>query len=237
MTVEDIKELAQQGNVRAMAAMGEYYSGMSKAGTPNREKALYYYKLAAEAGDVQGTVEMVMASEHDLALASIMAERGEIYPELDKIAEEAIRWAKLLETNLQGTGTEGGLMDFAKRQQVQVFCKVSVLYYRAENYEGMIWAAQKLDHPLAKAIGGLAKYRLATTGVQMQEACEMLKYIEDPLCWSKDYQTKHSLTLLLDAANCLSKIYAELCNDVNSAYQILTETLNRIVDEKTRKKT
>lgn len=36
-------------------------------------------------------------------------------------------------------------MDFAKRQQVQVFCKVSVLYYRAENYEGIIWAAQKLS--------------------------------------------------------------------------------------------
>ena len=57
MTVEEAEALAKQGNVNAMMALGDYFS-KKENDDYDIDRVLYYYELAANAGELQAILEM-----------------------------------------------------------------------------------------------------------------------------------------------------------------------------------
>ena len=74
MTLEEAKTLADQGNVNAMAALGDYYSKQDDEDAV--DIAYQYYERAAEGGDWNSTVNMAQSTDMAASFAFAMIEEG-----------------------------------------------------------------------------------------------------------------------------------------------------------------
>ena len=60
--------------------------------------------------------------------------------------------------------------------------------------------SRDINHPYAQAIYGLAAYQVANTDSEIGIAFNALKSIENDVCWKKEFQTKFTQILLVEAA-------------------------------------
>lgn len=234
MTIEEAKTLAEQGNTDAMLALADFYSKQND--DENAINVAYqYYELAANAGEPTAILKMARTSRTVAGVAVSMIESMGRVDSMDADIEKAYHWAAKLEGAIRNLNiSDGETLAFVKENLVLAVSRLSTMYYFDEKFDDVARITRNIDHPYAKAVYGLAMYRLAETNGEIESAFDALKNIENEQCWREEYQTKFGQIVLLEAALYLSGLYRVINHDVNSAYRVMTSVLSYSTDESIR---
>ena len=114
------------------------------------------------------------------------------------------------------------LIDSIRQRRPQMSVLVATAYM--EEAEQFDW--------LAAMYGG--KVIATGTAQEMKDAFNALKNAENDLCWEKEYQTKYSQFLIVEAALYLSALFRTIYNDVDSSYRVMSCIATHSIDESIR---
>jgi TPR repeat protein len=231
MTLEEAKVQAEQGNIEAMMALADYYSKVE-----NDEDAIdiafHYYELAANYGNPQAIIKMAQSS-------SMAADA--IFPMIESLGrddswyeaiEKAYKWAKKFDDITQSLNINNrDTIELTKDNLLLATSRLATLYYCDKKYDDVVRITKDISHPYTQSVYGLAAYQLANTDSEIVEAFNALKNIENDLCWRKEYQTKLSQILLIEAASYLGALYRIISHDVDSAYRVMEYVASHAIDE------
>lgn len=237
MTVEEAKQLAQRGDVRAMMGLADYYAKRNN-GENDIDNAFHYYELAASMGEPQAIQKMAQTSRMTADVAFSMIESEGRVRAMDEVAEKAFHWATKLDKVIRSLKiSEPETVEFVKENLLISLARLATLYYIDKKYDDVLRISRDINHPYAQAIYGLAAYQVANTDSEIGIAFNALKSIENDVCWKKEFQTKFTQILLVEAAAYLSALYRIIYNDVDSAYRVFSCVATRSLDEAIRKDT
>ena len=233
MTLKEVEKLAENGDVKAMMALADYYSKLEDEN--GDEVAFKYYELAANAGEPNALIKMVQTSSQTADAVMSMIDSGGKIPSMDEPIEKAYRWALKLKYVVSKMGvSDKNTLEFVDDKLLKALSRLATLYYFDKKYTELIDVTQNIDAPYAQAVHGLAIYQIAETGSDLTKAFHCLKNIENSACWKKEYQTKYGQILLVEAAMFLSGLYRAINNDVDSAYRAMSLILDYSVNESMR---
>ena len=237
MTLEDVKELANRGNVNAMMALAETY--LSTENEKDRETAFHYYELAAEAGNLNACLKMAQVSELTanavFAMTDTLGHGGDTLRYLEK----AYHWASLLEGSVRSmrkSGLQDNHYDYIRDKLIVAISRLATFYYMEKRYDDIVNITKDVDHPYAKAVCGLALFEIAESDDEVGRTFPFLKHIENDACWKEDFQsTKYSQILPVLAASNLSTIYRVLKGNTDASYAALKKIVDFSRSEELRK--
>lgn len=233
MTVSEAKALAERGDTGAMMALAEYYS--KEEGDEASDMAWHYYELAANAGEADAIVKMAQTSSMMAATVFSMIEGGNRFASMDADIEKAYHWAKKLDESVRRLNVrDSDTLEFVNDNLILALSRVVTLYYLDERYDDMIRATKDTNHPYAQAMYGLALFK-SDADAEVKRAFDLLKNIENDLCWKKEFQTKFGQILLIEAASYLSAMYRIFDHDANSAYRVKACIVSHSIDESIRR--
>ena len=226
MTVSEAKALAERGDTGAMMALAEYYS--KEEGDEASDMAWHYYELAANAGETDAIVKMAQTSS---MMVPVTVKESIT---LDADMEKAYHWAKKLDESVRRLNVrDSDTLEFVNDNLILALSRVVTLYYLDERYDDMIRATKDTNHPYAQAMYGLALFK-SDADAEVKRAFDLLKNIENDLCWKKEFQTKFGQILLIEAASYLSAMYRIFDHDANSAYRVKACIVSHSIDESIR---
>lgn len=233
MTVEEAEALAKQGNVNAMMALGDYFS-KKENDDYDIDRALHYYELAANAGELQAILEMARTFRYRADVMFSFYESAGKRSSNDADIEKAYYWAKKFSEDVQSQNVGDSTVEFAENNLMVAISRLATLYYMDEKYDDIVRITRGIKHPYAQSIYGYALYKLANTAQEMKDAFNALKNAENDLCWEKEYQTKYSQLLIVEAALYLSALFRTIYNDVDSSYRVMSCIATHSIDESIR---
>lgn len=232
MTIREAIELAEQGDTGAMMALAEHYS--KEEGDDANNLTWHFYELAANAGVTEAILKMVQTSGAMAATVFSMIEGGRKIDEMDAYIEKAYHWAKKLDESIRRQNvSDSDTLESVNNNLILALSRVATLYYLDERYDDMIRVTRDINHPYAQAMYGLALFK-SDADDEIKKAFDLLKNIENDLCWKKEYQTKFGQILLVEAANYLSMMYRVIDHDVNSAYRVKACIVSHSINESIR---
>ncbi len=163
MTVEEAEALAKQGNVNAMMALGDYFF-KKENDDYDIDRALHYYELAANAGELQAILEMARTFRYRADVMFSFYESAGKCSSNDADIEKA------------GDST----VEFAENNLMVAISRLATLYYMDEKYDDIVRITRGIKHPYAQSIYGYALYKLANTAQEMKDAFNALihKYFQ-----------------------------------------------------------
>ena len=237
MTIEEAKQLAERGDVHAMMGLADYYAKRN-IDENDIDLAFHYYELAASKGEPQAIQKMAQTSRMTADVAFSMIESGGRVQAMDEDVEKAFHWAQKLEEVIRSLRiSDPETVEFVKENMMTSMARLATLYYVDKKYDDVLRITKGIDHPYARAVYGLAAYQLANTGSEIETAFNALKSIENDVCWKKEFQTKLTQILLVEAAAYLSVLYRVVDNDIDSAYRVFSCVATHSLDEAIRKDT
>ena len=148
--------------------------------------------------------------------------------------EKAYYWAKKFSEDVQSQNVGDSTVEFAENNLMVAISRLATLYYMDEKYDDIVRITRGIKHPYAQSIYGYALYKLANTAQEMKDAFNALKNAENDLCWEKEYQTKYSQFLIVEAALYLSALFRTIYNDVDSSYRVMSCIATHSIDESIR---
>lgn len=235
MTLDEAKALAEQGNVDAMMALASYYKTEN-----NDEEASRYYELAAERGDLRA-IHRVSQSASNMAHFSMkLIEEGGKHPGgsggLENDLKKSLYWAtKLANGSKTIDDPSGNLVETTNEIMLEELSRLSGLYYLQKNFDELARVTKDIDAPYARAVHGYALFMLSKDYSGYKAAFDLLKNIENSLCWKEDYQNAVlTRALLIDMVDTLTALYRTLDEDVDAAYHVLEIALANLTDESDR---
>lgn len=232
MTLEEAKTLADQGNINAMVALGDYYSKQEDEDA--MEIAFQYYERAAEGGDWNSTVKMAQTTSQVAAVMFAMIEDGKHFTSMDADFEKAFYWASKLDNLVRSLNINPDVQEFVEENLLTAVSRLGTLYYFDEKYKDLARITVDIEHPYAQALYGLALFQLSDSDSEVADAFRALRNVENEACWKKELQGKFSRMLPVEAGLHLSAMYRILENDIDSAYRVLDMIASRTVDESIR---
>ena len=227
MTLEDAKKLADTGNVQAMLALAKFYDQQDDD-EEACDLAKHYWCCAAEAGD-SSAIRVLAVASHTTAKA-MMALRGS-FSHLLPSFEDAYKWNKALfelcsQLNIQGEATE-----YAFEFYLDAIVWLSAAYNMDDNYLEIKRITDGVNHPVSKAIHGLALHELANTNAEIATAFDFLENAMHPSFWDKKYSTPVTLEILQATVGmALSTGYRVYYNNLEAAYNVLAMMLEHLKD-------
>lgn len=232
MTLEEAKTLADQGNVTAMAALGDYYSKQDDEDA--MDIAYQYYERAAEGGDWNSTVNMAQSTDRVASFTFAMIEQGKCFASMDADIKKAFYWAGKFDSLARSLNKSPDVLEFAEENLLTAAMRLGTLYYYDEKYGDLVRITKNIKHPYAQALYGLGLGKMANAADEYTEAFKALRNIENEVCWKKEYQGNASQMLLVEGAMLLSVFYRILGNDVDSAYRVMDMIVSRTIDDTVR---
>ena len=227
MTLEEAKKLADNGNVQAMLALAKFYD-QQDADEESVDLAKHYYCCAAEAGDPTA-IRVLAQSSHTTAKA-MMALPGS-FSHLLPCFEDAYKWNKALfelcnQLNIQGEAAKN-ILEF----YLDSIVWLSAAYNMDDNYAEIKRITDGVNHPVAKAIHGMALHELANTNAEIATAFDFLKNAMHPSFWDKKYSDPGTLEVLqVTVGMMLSTGYRVYYNNLDAAYNVLATMLDHVKD-------
>lgn len=153
---------------------------------------------------------------------------------MDADMEKAYHWAKKLDESVRRLNVrDSDTLEFVNDNLILALSRVVTLYYLDKRYDDMIRATKDTNHPYAQAMYGLALFK-SDADAEVKRAFDLLKNIENDLCWKKEFQTKFGQILLIEAASYLSAMYRIFDHDANSAYRVKACIVSHSIDESIR---
>jgi len=231
MTLEEVKKLADNGDVQAMLALAEFYDKQND-NEESSDLAKHYYCCAAEAGDP--TAIRVLAQSSHTAVKSLMALPGNFNHMLPYF-EEAYKWNKALYELCNKLSIQDEAAKYILEFYMDSIVWLSAAYNMDDNYAEIKRITDGVDHPVAKAIHGMALHELANTGAEIATAFDFLKNAMHPSFWDKKYSDPDTLeTLRVTVGMVLSAGYRVYYNNLDSAYNVLATMLDHVKDTELR---
>lgn len=132
MTVEEAEALAKQGNVNAMMALGDYFS-KKENDDYDIDRALHYYELAANAGELQAILEMARTFRYRADVMFSFYESAGKCSSNDADIEKAYYWAKKFSEDVQSQNVGDSTVEFAENNLMVAISRLATLYYMDEN--------------------------------------------------------------------------------------------------------
>ena len=232
MTLEEAKTLADQGNINAMVALGDYYSKQDDKDAT--DIAYQYYERAAEGGDWNSTVKMAQTTDHVAAVTFAMIEDGNHFTSMDADIEKAFYWAHKLDILAHSLNINPDVLEFVEENLLTAVSRLGTLYYFDEKYEDLVRITKDIKHPYAQALYGLALFQLSDSDSELAESFRALRNVENEVCWKKELQGKFSRMLPVEAGLYLSGMYRVQEKDIDSAYRVLDMIASRTIDDSVR---
>lgn len=228
MTLEEAKALAEQGDVDAMMALASYYSEEGDA-----EESLHYYELAAEGNNLEALSRMVEASSRMAAFSLTMFEARKYVSGTEESVEKAYYWAikfAAAVNKLENPAQE--LREYANDSLLLAVSRLAVVYCLGKKFDALARITKSIDDPFAQAFYGFALFKLSDRNEEIMASFELLKNLENALCWKAEYQKSLLLrALLTEMAVDLSEMYRLFASDVDSAYRVLEKALGYLTDD------
>ena len=226
MTLEEAKKLADNGNVQAMLAIAKFYDQQNDEESGDLAKK--YYCRAAEAGDATA-IRVLAQSSHTTAKA-MMALPGS-FSHLIPCFEDAHKWTKALFEYCNQLNIQGGAAEYAFEFYLDAIVWLSAAYNMDDNYAEIKRITDGIDHPVARAIHGMALHELANTNAEIATAFDLLKNAMHPSFWDKKYSDPDTLEVLqVTVGMMLSAGYRAYHNNLDAAYNVLTMMLGHVKD-------
>lgn len=231
MTLEEAKKLADNGNVQAMLALAKFYDQQDDD-EESGDLAKHYYCCAAEAGDPTA-IRVLAQSSHTTAKA-MMALSGS-FSHLIPCFEDAHKWTKALFEYCNQLNIQGEAAEYAFEFYLDAIVWLSAAYNMDDNYAEIKRITDGIDHPVAKAIRGMALHELANTNAEIATAFDLLKNAMHPSFWDKKYSDPDTLEVLqVTVGMMLSAGYRVYHNNLDAAYNVLTTMLGHVKDSDLR---
>lgn len=227
MTLQEVKKLADNGNVQAMLTLARFYDQQND-NEESSDLAKHYYCRAAEAGD--STAIRVLAESSYTAAKSMMALPGR-FNHLLPCFEDAYKWNKALfelcnQLNIQGEAAKN-ILEF----YLDSIVWLSAAYNMDDNYAEIKRITDGVNYPVAKAIHGMALHELANTNTEIATAFDFLKNAMHPSFWDKKYSDPDTLEVLqVTVGMMLSTGYRVYYNNLEAAYNVLATMLVHVKD-------
>lgn len=223
MTLEEVKKLADNGNVQAMLAIAKFYDQQN--GEKSGDLAKQYYCRAAEAGDLTATSVLALSSH---TAAKFMMNQHGSFSSLLPYFEDAYKWNKALCSQLN---VQGDAVTYAFTSYLDTIVWLSAAYNMDDNYAGIKRITDGVDHPVAKAIRGMALHEFANTNAEIETAFDLLKNAMHPSFWDKKYSAPDTLEVLqVSVGMMLSAGYRVYYNNLDAAYNVLATMLRYVND-------
>lgn len=232
MTLDEAKTLAEQGNVNAMAALGDYYSKQDDEDA--MDIAYQYYERAAEAGDWNSTVNMAQSTDRVASFTFAMIEEGKRLTSMDADIEKAFYWAHKLYGIAHSLNIDPDVQEFVEENLLTAVSRLGTLYYFDEKYKDLARITKDIKPPYAQALYGLALFQLSDSDGELAESFGALQNVENEVCWKNELQGKFSRMLPVEAGLYLSAMYRVQENDIDSAYRVLDLIASRTIDDSVR---
>lgn len=227
MTLEEAKKLADNGNVQAMLALAKFYDQQDD-NEESGDLAKHYYCCAAEAGDLSA-IRVLAQSSHTAAKA-MMALPGS-FSHLLPCFEDAYKWNKALFELCNQLNIQGEAAEYAFEFYLDAIVWLSAAYNMDDNYAEIKRITDGVDHPVAKAIHGMALHELANTNAEIVTAFDFLKNAMHSSFWEKKYATPDTLEVLQATVGmALSTGYRVYYNNLEAAYNVLAMMLGHLND-------
>lgn len=227
MTLVEAKKLADNGNVQAMLALAKYYD-QQKDDEEAGDLAKYYYCCAAEAGDLTA-IRVLAQSSHAAAKATMALTESFSY--LIPCFEDAYKWTKALFEHCNQLNIQGAAGEYVFEFYLDSIVWLSAAYNMDDNYAGIKRITGGVDHPVAKAIRGMALHELANTNAEIATAFDLLKNAMHPSFWDKKYSDPDTLEVLqVTVGMMLSTGYRVYYNNIDAAYNVLATMLSHVKD-------
>lgn len=226
MTLEEVKKLADNGNVQAMLALAKFYDQQNDE--ESGDLAKQYYCRAAEAGDL--TAIRVLAQSSHMAVKFMMDQPGS-FSCLLPYFEDAYKWNKALSEHCSQLNVQRDAVEYAFEFYLDTIVWLSAVYNMDDNYAGIKRITDGVDHPVAKAIRGMALHELANTNAEIETAFDLLKNAMQPSFWDKKYSAPDTLEVLqVTVGMMLSTGYRVYYNNLDAAYNVLATMLGHVKD-------
>ena len=232
MTLEEAKTLADQGNINAMAALGDYYSKQDDEDAV--DIAYQYYERAAEGGDWNSTVNMAQSTDRAASFAFAMIEEGKRLTSMDADIEKAFYWAGKFDSLARSLNKSPDVLELAEENLLTAVSRLGTLYYFDEKYKDLARITKDIKYPYAQALYGLALFQLSDSDSELTDAFRALRNVENEACWKNELQGKFSRMLPVQAGLHLSAMYRILEKDIDSAYRVLDMIASRTIDDSVR---
>ena len=228
MTLEEAKKLADNGDVQAMLALAKFYDQQNDDDEEACDLAKHYWCCAAEAGDL--TAIRVLAESSRAVAKAMMALPGNFSHSLPCF-EDAYKWNKALFELCNRLNVQGEAAEYTLEFYLDAIVWLSAAYNMDDNYAEIKRITDGVDHPVAKAIHGLALNELANTNAEITAAFDLLKNAMHPSFWDKKYATPDTLEVLQATVGmALSTGYRVYYNNLEAAYNVLATMLEHLKD-------
>ena len=228
MTLEEAKKLADNGDVQAMLALAKFYDQQDDDDEEAYDLAKHYWSCAAEAGDL--TAIGVLAESSHTGAKAVMALPGN-FSHLLPYFEDAYKWNKALFELCNQLNIQGEAAEHAFEFYLDTIVWLSAAYNMDDNYAEIKRITDSVDHPVAKAIHGLALHELANTNAEIATAFDFLKNAMHPSFWDEKYATPDTLEVLQATVGmALSTGYRVYYNNLEAAYNVLAMMLGHLKD-------
>ncbi len=227
MTFEEARKLADNGDVQAMLALAKFYDQQDNS-EESSDLAKHYYSCAAEAGNLTA-IRVLAQSSH--TTAKMMMDLPGSFSHLLPCFEDAYKWTKALFECCNQLNIQGEAAVYAFEFYLDAIVWLSSAYNMDDNYAEIKRITDGVDHPVAKAIHGMALHELASTNAEITTAFDLLKNAMHPSFWDKKYSNPDTLEVLqVTAGTMLSTGYRVYCNNLDAAYNVLAWMLDHVKD-------
>ena len=227
MILEEAKKLADNGNVQAMLALAKFYDQQTND-EESSDLSEHYWSCAAEAGD-STAIRVLAQSSHTVAKAALAWHDRFVL--LSPYFEKSYKWTKLLLEHCNQLNIQGEAAEYVFECYLDSIVWLSAAHNMDDNYAEITRITDGVDHPVAKAIRGMALHELANTNAEIETAFALLKNAMHPSFWDKKYSEPDTLEVLqVTTGMMLSTGYRVYHNNLDAAYNVLTTMLGHVKD-------
>lgn len=233
MTVNEVMERVQNGDVNAFIALGDMYTA-GELSPDHLRNAIVWYERAVEAGSIYGAMRAVLVH-------NILAMTNEEISNFESAIDE---YSKALETIRKAFAMQDGLeegMSWAQKQYREIHYKIACCYYMLEKYGASIVFLNNIQYADFETIllMGLCEYELAQNESEWDRVSKLLRSVEDNLllCDPESNMAFHQQVILTKGYIFLSHIYSfgiGIPKDAAKASEIISLAYNIIPNEHLR---
>jgi len=233
MTLQEAKNLADNGNVDAMMALARHYF----KDTDNDESyalGCMYQERAAEAGDSNALIQLVQSSRIQVKLAFQFIEQAGNNASIMQDIHNAHKWASKLFRVIKQSSIHGDAAQTVEEAYIDSIYWLSAVYCLEENYDEILHITKGVSSPIAQALHGLALFYQSNSNAEMLRAFPLLENILNPIIWSEKYALTQTMELLrVETGLALTQMYLSQKN-ADSAYNVLSTMLQNTKDSDLR---
>lgn len=208
MTLEEVKQLAEQGDIGAMCSLGDFYIKQNTG--EGITEAAKWYEMAAERNVVYA-VHMAVLAKKILSYAGLqIADGSELgWNYIKKDWQETYDWAlrEMRMLNDKVAGAEKIDRDQAIANYNDALYHLALCNYEQKNYKEVVSLLKDKNEKRAKILYGSALLDMANYDDEYQYAFQQFKFIDGDVEYASARKSKYEEKVYAVAALALSQTY------------------------------